>query len=607
MKEVTGDTVWKWFKDAIQYTKDWREEVRASYDFYASKQRTGDEESYLTNVGRHKITLNKISPTLDSIAGNQVNNRQEVTYAPVEEGDIKTNALMNGAYMWEERKCNGQFEVSDAFMDMLLAGIGVTNTRMDYDSDPKGRLITAERISPLEFTYDLRSVRRNLADSRYRQTWNWLDYEDAVEQWPKIKNIQIKALPDESLPIAIVTHPRDDYGINSYRMVYDRRKDSVQVMQTQYWKMVVEYVIVDPESGQETALSREDAARINLFESNIPYLPRKIKKFYQVFSVGNHIIEEHALPVNMFTLNAMTWKRDENDGTFYGIMRQMKDPQRWANKFISDIQDMLTISRKGGAYVESGATKDPERFERDFAKPGGILWLREGGLGKVQERAMGDYPVGLDRILQLCLGIIPEISGVNLEMLGLADRQQAGVLEAQRKQSAFAILAPAFDALSLHTLDRARICQEYIIKFMNDGRLVRVLGEKGLGQYEKLIFEPGVAKYDTFVDEAPRSHNVKEQVLVFLQSFMEPLLGMGINILPDTLDYMPIPEGLIQKLKEKFEAMQPTPEAQKAQQEMEALQKRGAEATVAKTEAEAEKTKVEAQTKPYEALNSLLS
>jgi hypothetical protein len=49
----------------------------------------------------------------------------------------------------------------------------------------------------------------------------------------------------------------------------------------------------------------------------------------------------------------------------------------------------------------------------------------------VQEKQQAPYPQGMDRLMQFSIEALPATTGINLEMLGLADRQQAGVVESQ--------------------------------------------------------------------------------------------------------------------------------------------------------------------------------
>ncbi|NIV38716.1 MAG: hypothetical protein GWN58_57650, partial [Anaerolineae bacterium] len=50
-----------------------------------------------------------------------------------------------------------------------------------------------------------------------------------------------------------------------------------------------------------------------------------------------------------------------------------------------------------------------------------------------------------------------DVSGANLELLGMADKVQAGVLEAQRKQAGMTILSWAFDSLRAYRRAHGRV------------------------------------------------------------------------------------------------------------------------------------------------------
>jgi hypothetical protein len=91
-----------------------------------------------------------------------------------------------------------------------------------------------------------------------------------------------------------------------------------------------------------------------------------------------------------------------------------------------------------------------------------------------------------------------------LELLGLRDANQAGVLEEHRKQAGMTILASLFDSLRRFRKRQGRVLLYYIMTYLSDGRLVRIVGDEG-AKYVPLIRQEGVAQYDVIVDDAPTS------------------------------------------------------------------------------------------------------
>jgi hypothetical protein len=69
-----------------------------------------------------------------------------------------------------------------------------------------------------------------------------------------------------------------------------------------------------------------------------------------------------------FTWNCITGLKDNDKGIFYGIVRRAKDPQRWANKWLSQILHILNSQAKGGIVMERGAEDDTREFEDSWAR-----------------------------------------------------------------------------------------------------------------------------------------------------------------------------------------------------------------------------------------------
>jgi hypothetical protein len=158
---------------------------------------------------------------------------------------------------------------------------------------------------------------------------------------------------------------------------------------------------------------------------------------------------------------------------------------------------------------------------------------------------------------------IPQIAGLNAELLGLAERVQAGVVEAQRKQSAMSVIAWAFDAMKRYYRSMGRQMAAYVRDYMTEGTLVLVHGEQGR-QYVPLVKSQLALKYDVIVDEAPTSVNMKERVWAVLETLIPQMLQAGMKMPAEILDYSPLPADLTEKWKK---SLQPDPQTQQIQQQ----------------------------------------
>jgi hypothetical protein len=194
------------------------------------------------------------------------------------------------------------------------------------------------------------------------------------------------------------------------------------------------------------------------------------------------------------------------------------------------------------------------KLEDTWAQSDSINIFNEGALSgnKVQPKPMPAYPVGPERLMEFAVSSIRDTSGVNLELLGMADRQQAGYLESQRKESGLVILATFFDSLRRYRKMQGRLLAEFIQNYLSDGRLVRIVGGDGAERYVPLLKQQEVLKYDIVVDESPTSHNVKERVFMMLMNMLPGMQKMGMPPPPlEVVDYLPIPSSLSEKWKQQ--------------------------------------------------------
>jgi len=321
---------------------------------------------------------------------------------------------------------------------------------------------------------------------------------------------------------------------------------------------------------------------------------RRTKTVYkQAYILGKQILETGLAPCQYeFIYCAMTGYRDHNSGTFYGLVRAMEDPQRYANKMLSQLLHMINTNAKGGIMVEEGAVNDIRDLEDNWAKTDGVTQVNAGALsgGKIQPKPIPQYPQSIPDLLTFSVSSIRDTSGVPLEQLGLADRVQPGIVEEARTSAGMGNVATLFDALRQYRKQQGRLLAHFLIKYMSDGRLVRVTGPLG-EKYQPLLIQRGVMDYDVIVDVAPTARDMKAKTFEALMKIAPMVMQAGGPVPEEALDYAPLPSGLAESWKKQIagakqqKASTPDPQVQMAQA---VAQAEGAKAQTAQTKAQAD-------------------
>lgn len=570
----------KW-KEAKEGLSQWRDEARNAYAFVAGDQWSQEDLGKLQAEGRPAVTFNRTAPMIDAVSGLEINNRTSVHYFPREIGDVKPNEILTATADWIRDGCDAEDEESEAFKDSAICGVGVTETRMDYEEDPEGKVID-ERRDPLMVFPDPHAKRRSYKDARYVFHAEWVDKSDIESRWPD-KEV---AWADDDLGQQTPGDGDRSFEYEGDNPDLDIQKDKALVLHYQCWKRETYYRLFDPFQKKNVELTEDEFKKLEkngkkagmsfaradkASEDDIAYVKQAKKVYYRGFYCGSTELEYSKSPIQSgFTFKFITAKRDRNKNCWYGIVRVLMDPQRWANKWLSQVLHIINANAKGGAFVEEGALVDKRKAEEQWASPAPFILLTEGSIEKVKDRTPGAFPAGLERLMHFALESMPFVTGINLEMLGLADREQAGVLEAQRRKSAMAILAPLFASHREFRKEKGRLYLEFIEKFIPEGKIIRVIGEKKDVRYVPFVKMPDMQRHDVVIDEAPDSPDFKDQVWAALQEILPALLKQGIPIPAEVLAYSPLPSEAAEALQKAMQGSQPLPP--EVQQQIEQMQ-----------------------------------
>ena len=549
-------------KDWESVYGDWKTEAIEAYDFVAGEQWAEEDLDAMRAARRPAVSLNLVASMVRGVCGLEVGNRQEVRYLPRELGDVQANEVLDAAAQWVRDECNAADEESEAFRDLVVCGIGACEIRVCYAEDPAGKVLI-ERLDPLQCAWDPTARKRGLADARWVATWKRLPYSEVLRLWPEAELLSDGDASDydEAEPHG---EPVDREAARRYEGQGGGRDASrgIKVTQYQYWRDVTFWRVVGPQ-GQAMEVPEDRFAQIQprLLELGLQAMPQRKREYRQAFVAKGQVLEDKALPVEAFSLCFLTGFRDRNEGVWYGFVRDVREPQRYVNKMYSLGLDILANDAKGGLLAEKTAFENARKAEEDWANPRKIIWMREGGINKVQPRQSVGTPAAIERIFQSTVELLPRVSGISMEFLGTTDRTQAGILEHQRKQSTITTLAELFASLTLFRKQSGKVLAEFIVRFLADGRLVRLVG-KEKERYVPLLLAPGALEFDVVVDEMPTASDVKMRTFAVLQELLPMAVQAGIPVPPSAVDYMPLPSSLASEWKQMLAQPRIPPEVQ---------------------------------------------
>lgn len=547
----------KWNVALLAQWSKWREDTQGWYGFVGGEQWTDGERAEMEGSEKIPVTFNLIGPVIDAVQGAEIQNRQQVQFYPRDAGDTGiSDVLTQGAdYVTEE--CNGDQEDSEAFWDCLVCGLGWTETRPEIEGDQVN--LIKERVDPLQMWPDPAARKRCLEDMRYVKReipMSEDEFEDFKEEIGREDLEGTEGSQDDAGKRVTIVNPAVRYTHGM--MGAESGADTVIVCEWQWWDREPVFLAGVPGPDGVVKITQLDQQSLEMAlqaDPSLRYSQSHRKVFYRAFATDVEVLFKEKLAEADFRYKPITGKRDRNSGTWYGLVKPMLDPQRFTNKLYSEILHIVRTNANGGMALEEDAVDDVRQFESSWAATDKITWLKPGSLSgahgsKMVAKSPPQVQVALFQLMEFAKDMVKATTGVNEEILGLVQREQAGVLEAQRKQAAYGILSAFFDAKRRYQRDQGRLLLAQMRVYFPPDKLVRIV-DKGTAQYVPLAGSLEAQEYDIVVDEAPAGPDQKAKIMQVLMPLLPELLGAGLigpEAIADVIEYLPIPAAVATKL-----------------------------------------------------------
>jgi hypothetical protein len=556
----------------------WRSAAREDDRYYFGWQWPDLDKMRMEQQRRPALTFNEIGPKIDAISGIERLNRAEVRFQsrPLD-SDVAHDAagdLATESVALVEDNSDGEKEDSEAIKDALKAGMGWTEIYMDYQVDEDGE-VRKRHTNKYEMVWDRKSYQNNLADRTWHGRVKNYSRKDFEKRWPDMIDIidqsavyyQEDSIEKYELvtPYYSLANERSNPAIQEQPQA---AQANVPVIQYQWIDNTVVYRIADPQNPDQLVTLTEDQWKNLQKKSQLsgnppPKAVRQIKGVYKQVYVALGVVLEDPVVLPDFTFKCITGQYDSEKKIFYGLVRNLKDPQSTENKSISSLVAEYITNAKGGVLWKTGTWADQAMAKQQWSAYD--AWIEVNPNANIQTDILQREPKQVSQfpsmLFEQARDAMTRTSGVSDEMSGIAQANATGPTIDRRLQAGLAILGWLWDNIERYKKSVASTELEFIREYWSHGQFVNIGGNFN-SQSVPLLKSDLPIKYALVMDQSVRYNpNLKNQVWQDVLQIAGPLLKIpaGQQILLKALKFSPFPTQLVQEIQQAVAQAPPQP------------------------------------------------
>lgn len=577
-----------WLQDSASRLANRRKGRVAVHKMYDGEQWEKADVDQMRRQRRPALTFNLLLSIIAAVEGQEQNNRQDMKFFGRGQEDDPTAEKWTKLLKWVTDTNEGDFELSRQFKEMLISGEGWIVPEMDYLDDPEGvlRLLFVDNEEILD---DPLSTHPVGTDAKYRHRVKMLTIDEGEASWPGkfqtaihescmadgVSETDGKGYPD------IYLTPENTKSLK----IHDAKDKTWAVVQTWWWQVEPGFVVLNEATGLLEEKSPEEFEKLKeerkaeqmavlnqvvtgtaqlvqempdpmtvdpmmaasfmqrppvMMPKSIQAQKRPIKRVYEAFTVAKVLLEVQPIreKLKIFPAVPMRGIRRMSKNDWVGLIEPIVDQQRQHNVEQSTMVQLVQLMPKASWMAPKGAYHNKQDWETGVATPGKLLEYN-AQRGKPEPITPPAIPRHLLELAQTRPQSMREISGVNIEMTGVRQGSDAGVVMEQRAKAAQTVLAPLFENARRTKKVLGKVVLAFMQAHLSVGRQVRILGPDGaelIGVDDDML----QGQYDLSVDETNSTVNDRVATLNIMQTTLPTLMKSEVPIPPSIVDMLPI-------------------------------------------------------------------
>jgi len=470
---------------------------------------------------KKQFYFNRIMRITNMITGHQRNHRKSIIAIPVENNDQETADQFSSLLIWNIAKSNAQEIISRAFDGgAITTGLSLVNIYMDYTFDPVSGDIVCDHVPYSSFLIDPYFKKQDLSDCNFIWRRKWLSQKQLISVLPgrreDIRRMKPAGNKDGKFEFQAEAYNYAMRNLYSYDEYWYRDLRHQKLLHDTQTGEVIEWQGSDEKLKDFMSLYPQIVCR----DAIVPTVRLCSVVDGKVMYNGPNPMGLDKYPFVPF-LGYYEPEIPHFDYRIQGVVRGLRDSQYLYNRRKTIELDILESQVNSGYKYKVDSLVNP----KDIFLSGqgkGIAIKKNAQMTDVEKIMPAQVPPSMIQLSEMLGREIQEISGVNEELLGMANDNKPGILSMLRQGAGLTTLQVLFDQLDNSVKNIGRIYLELIQKNFSPGKVKRIIGKEPTEQF----YEKSFAKFDVQIEEGL---NTSTQRQMQFQQLLE-MKQMGIDI-----------------------------------------------------------------------------
>ncbi len=477
---------------AMELDRQNKSKAYEAIEFFTGDQWGADIRKILDRYNRTGVTLNYTKRFITFLSGLFRQNKTDIQVLPEEESDVFAVDLLNPALRRVQHNTSYHKHEIQAFDDTIKVGRGALLVEIDTKTNPLGDIAVkyfpwndysvsehieldasdAEYIA-LHPKYSLNKVKAMYPEKADEITasFTMLEHQGVSQTIVPVDKPYHQSLIDE--PFSLYGHVHDKRFIDPVK----RNITVIKLMEKEPTNKKVAINPIEDEYVDVTRLNRDDLKKFNNFEG-FAIVNSYTEKIKITIVSGTVLLEERYSIFNDFNLCFSYASKEGNK--WWGIIEDVKDPQREINKWSSKFSDMLNQEEAWHLGVSPSAFKDEgdyREYLENAATPGYQPKFADGYQEHVREFNNSNFSQLRDLLTGIDLAIkqMSDITNLSSSTLGASNVSESGVALAQKMRTGLIGNDYIFDNFSIMKLQVGKLILQGIQKVWSPERILRLV------------------------------------------------------------------------------------------------------------------------------------